>query len=32
VAPPLAEARLLKVAHYFQKVTDWHERMPAGYA
>jgi aspartyl-tRNA(Asn)/glutamyl-tRNA(Gln) amidotransferase subunit A len=32
VAPPLAEARLLKVAHYFQKATDWHERVPAGYA
>ncbi|HJR71693.1 MAG TPA: Asp-tRNA(Asn)/Glu-tRNA(Gln) amidotransferase subunit GatA [Gammaproteobacteria bacterium] len=32
IAPPLAEARLLKVAHYFQKATDWHERVPQGYA
>ena len=32
VAPPLAEAQLLKVAHYFQKATDWHERVPPGYA
>jgi aspartyl-tRNA(Asn)/glutamyl-tRNA(Gln) amidotransferase subunit A len=32
VAPPLAEAQLLKVAHHFQRATDWHARMPAGYA
>jgi aspartyl-tRNA(Asn)/glutamyl-tRNA(Gln) amidotransferase subunit A len=32
VAPPLAEARLLKVAHHFQRATDWHRRVPAGYA
>src|SRR5690349_4248649 len=32
VAPPLAEARLLKVAHHFQRATDWHQRVPAGYA
>ncbi len=32
VAPPLAEARLLKVAHHFQRVTDWHARVPASYA
>jgi aspartyl-tRNA(Asn)/glutamyl-tRNA(Gln) amidotransferase subunit A len=32
VAPPLNEARLLKVAHHFQRVTDWHQRMPGGYA
>ena len=32
VAPPLAEARLLKVAHHFQRATDWHQRMPGGYA
>jgi len=24
-----AEAQLLKVAHQFQKATDWHQRMPA---
>jgi aspartyl-tRNA(Asn)/glutamyl-tRNA(Gln) amidotransferase subunit A len=32
VAPPLAEAQLLKVAHHFQRATDWHARAPAGYA
>ena len=32
VAPPLNEARLLKVAHHFQRATDWHQRMPGGYA
>jgi aspartyl-tRNA(Asn)/glutamyl-tRNA(Gln) amidotransferase subunit A len=31
VAPPLHEARLLKVAHHFQRATDWHERVPRGY-
>jgi aspartyl-tRNA(Asn)/glutamyl-tRNA(Gln) amidotransferase subunit A len=31
VAPPLQEARLLKVAHHFQKATDWHARVPAAY-
>jgi aspartyl-tRNA(Asn)/glutamyl-tRNA(Gln) amidotransferase subunit A len=31
VAPPLAEARLLKVGHHFQRVTDWHRRVPASY-
>ncbi len=25
-----AEARMLNVAHQYQKVTDWHKRMPAG--
>jgi len=25
------EARLLGVAHQFQKVTDWHRRVPAGF-
>jgi aspartyl-tRNA(Asn)/glutamyl-tRNA(Gln) amidotransferase subunit A len=32
VAPPLQEARLLKVAHHFQRATDWHRRVPAAYA
>jgi len=32
VAPPLAEARLLKVAHHFQRATDWHARVPTSYA
>jgi aspartyl-tRNA(Asn)/glutamyl-tRNA(Gln) amidotransferase subunit A len=27
----LAEAELLKAAHYFQQETDWHLRSPAGY-
>jgi len=31
VGPPLAEAKLLKTAHWFQKVTDWHRRVPPGY-
>ncbi|MDO9372028.1 MAG: amidase family protein, partial [Gammaproteobacteria bacterium] len=25
------EARLLNVAHQYQKVTDWHQRMPVGF-
>jgi aspartyl-tRNA(Asn)/glutamyl-tRNA(Gln) amidotransferase subunit A len=32
VAPPLHEARLLKVGHHFQRATDWHQRVPAAYA
>jgi aspartyl-tRNA(Asn)/glutamyl-tRNA(Gln) amidotransferase subunit A len=32
VARPLDEARLLKVAHHFQRATDWHRRVPADYA
>jgi aspartyl-tRNA(Asn)/glutamyl-tRNA(Gln) amidotransferase subunit A len=32
VAPPLKEAPLLKVAHHFQRATDWHARVPASYA
>jgi aspartyl-tRNA(Asn)/glutamyl-tRNA(Gln) amidotransferase subunit A len=31
VAPPLEEARVLKVAHRFQRATDWHTRVPAAY-
>src|SRR5690606_2565314 len=31
IAPPLAESRLLKTAHYFQKATDWHRRVPPGF-
>ncbi|MCC7083698.1 MAG: Asp-tRNA(Asn)/Glu-tRNA(Gln) amidotransferase subunit GatA [Pirellulales bacterium] len=27
-APPLAEERLLRAAHMFQKATDWHTRKP----
>ncbi len=25
------EAKLFNVAHHYQKVTDWHQRMPEGY-
>jgi aspartyl-tRNA(Asn)/glutamyl-tRNA(Gln) amidotransferase subunit A len=32
VAPPLTEAQLLKVAHHFQRATDWHRKVPASYA
>jgi aspartyl-tRNA(Asn)/glutamyl-tRNA(Gln) amidotransferase subunit A len=32
IAPPLAEGPLLKAAHHFQRVTDWHERVPKQYA
>jgi aspartyl-tRNA(Asn)/glutamyl-tRNA(Gln) amidotransferase subunit A len=27
-APTLAEERLLRAAHLFQKATDWHSRRP----
>jgi len=30
IGPPLSEAKLLKTAHWFQKVTDWHRRVPPG--
>ena len=32
VGPHFSEARVLNVAHAFQRVTDWHARIPAGYA
>jgi aspartyl-tRNA(Asn)/glutamyl-tRNA(Gln) amidotransferase subunit A len=28
IAPPLAEGPLLKAAHHYQRVTDWHARVP----
>jgi aspartyl-tRNA(Asn)/glutamyl-tRNA(Gln) amidotransferase subunit A len=28
IGPHLSEARLLKVAHHFQRVTDWHAHTP----
>ncbi|HEX5420324.1 MAG TPA: Asp-tRNA(Asn)/Glu-tRNA(Gln) amidotransferase subunit GatA [Gammaproteobacteria bacterium] len=31
IGPYLAESRLLKTAHYFQRATDWHRRVPKGY-
>jgi len=32
MAPALAEAPLLKASHHFQRVTDWHRRVPSEYA
>ena len=32
VGPHFSEARVLQVAHAFQRVTDWHTRLPRGYA
>jgi len=32
IGQPLAEPTLLKTAHYFQRATDWHLRVPAAYA
>src|SRR5687768_13500690 len=32
IGPHFAEAKLLNVAHAFQKETDWHRRLPAEYA
>jgi len=32
VGPHFSEARVLNVAHLFQRATDWHTRIPAGYA
>jgi aspartyl-tRNA(Asn)/glutamyl-tRNA(Gln) amidotransferase subunit A len=28
IGPPLAEDRLLRVAHRYQEATDWHRRRP----
>jgi aspartyl-tRNA(Asn)/glutamyl-tRNA(Gln) amidotransferase subunit A len=32
VGPHFSEARVLTVAHAFQRATDWHTRVPQGYA
>jgi len=32
VGPHFSEARVLSAAHAFQRVTDWHTRIPVGYA
>jgi aspartyl-tRNA(Asn)/glutamyl-tRNA(Gln) amidotransferase subunit A len=32
VGPHFSEARILAVAHAFQRATDWHTRVPRGYA
>ena len=26
-----SESRLLNIAHQYQQITDWHNRMPAGF-
>ena len=31
IAPKCKEARLLRTAHAYQNVTDWHKAVPAGY-
>ena len=31
IGPHFGEARLLGVAHQYQRATDWHRRMPPGY-
>ena len=31
IGPHLQEARLLQVAHQYQQVTDWHQRIPGGF-
>ncbi|HEX9139565.1 MAG TPA: amidase family protein, partial [Steroidobacteraceae bacterium] len=32
IGPHFAEARLLQAAHQYQLATDWHRRIPEGYA
>ena len=32
IAPAFAEARLLNISHQLQQSTDWHARLPEGYA
>ena len=32
IGPHLGEAALFKTAHYFQRETNWHKQIPAGYA
>jgi aspartyl-tRNA(Asn)/glutamyl-tRNA(Gln) amidotransferase subunit A len=32
VGPHFSEARVLNAAHVFQRATDWHTRVPEGYA
>jgi aspartyl-tRNA(Asn)/glutamyl-tRNA(Gln) amidotransferase subunit A len=32
IGPHLSEARLLKIAHYYQRETDWHLQTPAAFA
>jgi aspartyl-tRNA(Asn)/glutamyl-tRNA(Gln) amidotransferase subunit A len=32
VGPHFSESRVLAAAHAFQRATDWHTRIPAGYA
>ena len=32
IGPHFAEERLLNVAHRYQRETDWHRRVPPGFA
>jgi aspartyl-tRNA(Asn)/glutamyl-tRNA(Gln) amidotransferase subunit A len=32
IGPHFAEAKLLNAAHQYQQQTEWHRRIPAGYA
>jgi aspartyl-tRNA(Asn)/glutamyl-tRNA(Gln) amidotransferase subunit A len=32
VGPHFSEAKLLNVAHQYQRETDWHARLPEAYA
>jgi len=32
VGPHFSEARVLNAAHALQRATDWHTRVPQGYA
>jgi len=31
IGPHFAEAKLLNVAHWYQRETEWHKQMPKGY-
>jgi aspartyl-tRNA(Asn)/glutamyl-tRNA(Gln) amidotransferase subunit A len=31
IGPHFAEAKLLNVAHAYQRETEWHKRMPKGF-
>jgi len=32
IGPHFSESRLLAVSHQYQQLTDWHRRVPEGYA
>jgi aspartyl-tRNA(Asn)/glutamyl-tRNA(Gln) amidotransferase subunit A len=31
IGPHFSEAKLLNVAHWYQRETDWHTHIPRGY-